>query len=298
MSSYYTTAPSGQGWYPDPYDATMLRWWNGFEWTHETMTNSVYLTDSTPLAPVVARQRRSAKSRNRPLMLLAAGVGGIIVLLTTFALAPGQDVDVALPAPEPTAPARPQAEDTEPSVSPPGTSRTYNATVVVHQQISDTEIGVGTAVAISATELLTANHVVDQSDTAEIVLPGGSTMTVTVVRRDPLRDLALIETSRSHGLGAARIADRDPRIGDEVHAFGSPNDYVQVSSGLVTGVFDGDGNGVEDVETDTAVRHGNSGGPLVNSDDEVVGIVSYGLGDERYGYAICVDEIRAFLGQR
>jgi S1-C subfamily serine protease len=115
---------------------------------------------------------------------------------------------------------------------------------------------------------------------------------VTVVGTDVYSDLAVLEIddppARSEHLS---FADDDPAVGTEVVAIGNPFGLSgSVSAGIVSGVDrtlrSANNFSIADaIQTDAAVNPGNSGGPLVNLDGDVLGVINSGGGDN-VGFAI------------
>ena len=151
--------------------------------------------------------------------------------------------------------------------------------------------GEGTGVVIDPDGLiLTNNHVVAEAasgGTLRVTFNDGSSAPATIVGRDPVTDLAVIQAEGVSGLTPAtlgRSADLDP--GEQVVAIGSPLGLQgTVTSGIVSAldrpVRTGGASSAETastvidaIQTDAAINPGNSGGPLVNLRGEVVGINS------------------------
>jgi len=126
------------------------------------------------------------------------------------------------------------------------------------------------------TLILTNNHVVQHADKIRVKLPDGREFDATVVGRDALSDVAVIEIKAS-GLPALPLGDSSKlQVGEWVIAIGNP---FGLSNTLTVGVVSATGrtglgiNDYEDfIQTDAAINPGNSGGPLVNIDGKVVGI--------------------------
>ena len=124
--------------------------------------------------------------------------------------------------------------------------------------------------------ILTNNHVVDGMDRLIVRLADGREFDAKVVGVDPDSDLAVVKIDAT-GLTAAKIGDADAlRTGDWVVAVGTPFGLEHtVTAGIVSakGRANLGLNQFEDfIQTDAAVNPGNSGGPLVNLNGEVVGI--------------------------
>jgi S1-C subfamily serine protease len=124
--------------------------------------------------------------------------------------------------------------------------------------------------------ILTNYHVVDSATHIEVVLHDGRTVPATVLGIDPALDLAVLK-AQLPDIPAARFGDSSRlQPGDWVLAIGAPFGLRNsVTAGVVSGVGRRELNqGVvtEYLQTDAIVNPGNSGGPLINSRGEVVGI--------------------------
>ena len=141
--------------------------------------------------------------------------------------------------------------------------------------------GTGTGVVITSDgDILTNDHVVDGADSVFVLFAGDTEPTpATVIAVDPGNDLALLHVDQT-GLTPAVFADPDSiDIGDEVVAVGFALDLdggPTVTRGIVSAlnrtIVSGDGALDGLIQTDTAISSGNSGGPLVNTRGQVIGI--------------------------
>ena len=138
----------------------------------------------------------------------------------------------------------------------------------------------GTGFIISADGyLLTNHHVIDGADTVRIRLADRREFTAKVVGSDPQSDVALLKISAT-GLPSLRIGDSKAlKSGQWVVAIGSPFGLEHsVTAGIVSAV--GRANPYADqryvpfIQTDVAINRGNSGGPLLDTRGQVVGINS------------------------
>jgi putative serine protease PepD len=139
----------------------------------------------------------------------------------------------------------------------------------------------GTGVVITSDgDILTNDHVVDGADNVSVLFAGDTEPTpATVLAVDVGNDLALIHVDKT-GLTPAVFADPDSiDIGDEVVAVGFALDLdggPTVTRGIVSAlnrtIVSGDGALDGLIQTDTAISSGNSGGPLVNTRGQVIGI--------------------------
>jgi S1-C subfamily serine protease len=129
--------------------------------------------------------------------------------------------------------------------------------------------------------ILTADHVVTREENIKVLLPDGRTLDATIAGRDPGSDLALLRLSEK-ALTPAKTSD-SVKVGQLVLALGRPNSQgMQASWGIVTSIngptrtFRG-GLLDEYIRTETTPYPGFSGGPLVNTEGEVLGLNTSGL---------------------
>ena len=141
--------------------------------------------------------------------------------------------------------------------------------------------------------VLTNAHVVERSEAPRVGLRDGRVVAGRVVGRDPSTDLALVSI-QCEGLVAARLGDSDKlRVGQLVIAIGNPLGFQHtVTTGVVSALgrtLSGrDGRPIENViQTDAALDPGNSGGPLVDTRGQVIGINAAVIAGARgIGFAI------------
>jgi S1-C subfamily serine protease len=129
--------------------------------------------------------------------------------------------------------------------------------------------------------VLTADHVVTREDDIKVLLPDGKSLSATIAGRDPGSDLALLRLAEK-ALSPAKTSD-SIKVGQLVLALGRPSSAgMQASWGIVTAIsgptrtFRG-GMLDEYVQTETTPYPGFSGGPLVNTEGEVLGLNTSGL---------------------
>jgi S1-C subfamily serine protease len=139
-------------------------------------------------------------------------------------------------------------------------------------------------IALAPDLVLTADHVVDPSreDSIRIGLPDGSEVGGSVVGRDPATDVAVLKLA-SGSLNPAQAADGEPRTGALALVVGKPGSQPNASLGLITGLAGPTrtrrGGMLERfIMVDAVMYPGFSGGPLVDSDGKVLGMITSGLG--------------------
>lgn len=140
--------------------------------------------------------------------------------------------------------------------------------------------GEGSGVIINADKgyVVTNNHVINGADKITVKLEDGREFKAKLVGADPMSDVALIQLENPKDLTEIKIADSDKlRVGDFTVAIGNPFGLGQtVTSGIVSALGRSTGNIDESyesyIQTDAAVNRGNSGGPLINLNGELIGI--------------------------
>jgi putative serine protease PepD len=158
-------------------------------------------------------------------------------------------------------------------------------------------------------DIVTNNHVVDGATSVHVKFPDGSTYTASIVGTDASTDLAIIHVDApSSELRPLTLADSSAvAVGDAVVAIGNPFGLDNtVTSGIVSAVdrkiSSPSGASITGaVQTDAAINHGNSGGPLLNLEGEVIGVTSQiessSGGNEGVGFAIPSNTVRRVADQ-
>jgi serine protease Do len=153
-----------------------------------------------------------------------------------------------------------------------------------------------------AGHILTNFHVIQWADRIGITLADGRTFRGEVVGTDPAIDVALLRIDGGSGLPSAPLGNSDDlRVGEWVCAIGNPLGYEHsVTVGVVSFIgrklFD---QSLDDyIQTDAAINFGNSGGPLINSRGEVIGINSaISSRASNIGFAVPINQAAAILPQ-
>jgi serine protease Do len=171
------------------------------------------------------------------------------------------------------------------------------------------EGGLGSGVIVRADGyILTNNHVVDGADQVKVEMSDGRSFTAKVVGTDAPSDLAVLKVDGSN-LHTLALADSDKvRVGDVALAVGNPLGIGQtVTMGIVSAkgraTAGGPGNdSYQDfIQTDAPINQGNSGGALVNTQGELIGINSQILspsgGNIGIGFAIPANMARNVMTQ-
>ena len=150
--------------------------------------------------------------------------------------------------------------------------------------------------------ILTNNHVIESASRITVTLADGRVFRGEVVGVDPAIDVALLRISGASNLPEAPLGNSDElRVGEWVCAIGNPLGYHHsVTAGVVSFIgrklFD---PSLDDyIQTDAAINFGNSGGPLINSRGEVIGINSaISSRASNIGFAVPINQAVASLAQ-
>jgi serine protease Do len=129
--------------------------------------------------------------------------------------------------------------------------------------------------ALSSTDAVTNNHVVEKAQTVEITTDDGKIYGAKVIGADPRTDIALIKVDGRNDFAHVTFADKAPRIGDLVLAVGNPFGLGgTVTAGIVSARGRDIGAGPYDdfIQIDASVNKGNSGGPTFDMDGNVIGV--------------------------
>jgi serine protease Do len=189
----------------------------------------------------------------------------------------------------------------------------------------DEATGVGSGFVVRDDGYIVTNaHVVDAGDEFTVRFADGKELPAKLVGEDEFKDIAILKIESKVKLPVAPLGNSEAtRIGEPVIAIGSPIGYqATVTAGIISAnnrsSEDLEGlNGVADVrkpqhylQTDAAINRGNSGGPLINSDGEVIGVnqaiarrdqVGPMPGDwitiEGIGFAIPINEVKDSIQQ-
>lgn len=145
------------------------------------------------------------------------------------------------------------------------------------QRAPQQQRGMGSGFVIDASGIvMTNNHVVEGADEVIVTLQDGREFVAKDIKTDPRTDVAVLRIEGATGLVALPLGNSDDiEAGDWVMAIGSP---FGLDTSVTAGIVSGKGRGMhiaerEDfIQTDAAVNPGNSGGPLINLQGEVVGI--------------------------
>jgi S1-C subfamily serine protease len=177
--------------------------------------------------------------------------------------------------------------------------------------------GAGTGMVLTSDgEVLTNNHVVRGAWKIEARVPGGGSYAATVVGVDPTHDVALLQLANASGLATispgtstnVSVGDQVSGVGNALGRGGTP----AVATGSVTGtdrsITAHDPNGIDEklsglIQTNANIQPGDSGGALVDSQGNVIGMItagnsqSVGAGGPTTGFAIPIEDALSVVNQ-
>ncbi|MBI4231957.1 trypsin-like peptidase domain-containing protein [Candidatus Peregrinibacteria bacterium] len=172
------------------------------------------------------------------------------------------------------------------------------------------EVGGGTGFIVSADGLvLTNKHVVDDLKASyKVILSNGDEYDVEVLSRDPFDDVAVLKMLEVKDLPVVKLGDSDLlKVGQKVLAIG--NALALYGNTVTSGIISAKGrevaayndfgvveNLVDLIQTDAAINLGNSGGPLINLNGEVIGMnVAVAEDANSIGFAIPINDLKHVL---
>jgi len=180
------------------------------------------------------------------------------------------------------------------------TSYTYD---IFYRAVPQSGMGSG-AVIDTQGHIVTNYHVVRDAEQIQVTLPDKSKHAAKIVGSDPNNDLAVIQIDVPRG-GLTPIpvgTSKGLQVGQKVLAIGNP---FGLDRTLTTGIISSLGRSIESengriiqdmIQTDAAINHGNSGGPLLNNQGQIIGINSAILSPSDssagIGFAIPADTVR------
>jgi putative serine protease PepD len=157
--------------------------------------------------------------------------------------------------------------------------------------------------------VITNQHVVDGATSVRVTFSNGKTYTATVVGTDPSTDLAVLDVNApASALHPLTLGDSGKlQVGDNVVAIGAPFGLAEtVTAGIVSAlhrqITSPNNFSIDDsIQTDAAINHGNSGGPLLDAQGHVIGvnaqIESDSGGSDGVGFAIPSNTIKSIASQ-
>jgi S1-C subfamily serine protease len=241
---------------------------------------------------------RSRPSHARRWVVVVAGAVVAIVLVVAA-------VSWLSPEPAVTSPADIEAQVQaavdksleEAASAPPASAQVYEAIlpslVVIRAEGGERAAGSGVVVNEGGA-ILTARHVIAGADTIRVTFADGTESTAEVIAEEPDDDIAVLAANRAPEVIVPAVLGGIPHIGDEAFAVGHPLGLIaSLSAGVVSGldraVPVGNGATLDGlIQFDAAVNPGSSGGPLLNRNGQVIGIVTALANPSEQGFFVGV----------
>lgn len=146
--------------------------------------------------------------------------------------------------------------------------------------------------------IMTNNHVVDTKDRVQVLFPDEGRFDATVVKRFPQNDIAILHVEADH-LPALTLASEIPKHGDKIRFIGNPLSFNGiVNEGQLLEPILLDQWPHEVMMMEAPVYRGNSGSPVFNKKNEVIGVIFATLQHDQYGTVglyIPIDEIHRLI---
>ncbi|HVY01950.1 MAG TPA: trypsin-like peptidase domain-containing protein [Candidatus Nanoarchaeia archaeon] len=140
--------------------------------------------------------------------------------------------------------------------------------------------------------IITNNHVIAQAQIIQVMTFDKNILPATLIGSDIMRDIAVLKIE---GKYPALQLEQNTALGNKVIAIGNPLGLsFTVTEGIISAMDRVGPNGLaEYLQTDVSLNHGNSGGPLIDTQGKVVGVNNFKLGEaENIGFALRAEAIK------
>ncbi len=236
------------------------------------MPRTAALADSDPSPP-----------RRGWLRPLAAALLGAAVAVGAYAVI---DASSSSDGPRAAAPTTASASTT---LAPPVAVKVYRtiqpSLVLIRSQTgagADELSSLGSGVIVNKSgEIVTAQHVVDGATSIEVTFADGTRTAASVISSTPKQDIAVLQPEQLPSVTVPAVLGGGVQVGDDTFSLGNPLGLADsMTAGVVSGLDrsidreDGSGELEGLIQFDAAVNPGSSGGPLLNRQGQVVGIVT------------------------
>lgn len=193
--------------------------------------------------------------------------------------------------------------------------KVYDSVVVVETYVGNQKYSSGTGFVFKTDDkygyIMTNNHVISSGDNIKVMFTNDEQVTAEVVGSDKYIDIAILAVDKKYVLSVAETkSSEEMRLGDTTFAVGSPIDSDIYSWSVTRGILSGkdrivevsDGNSrnstvMKVLQTDTPINAGNSGGPLCNSNGQVIGVTNMKLASssiEGMSFAVPIEEALSY----
>jgi serine protease Do len=189
--------------------------------------------------------------------------------------------------------------------------KVYDSVVVIETFVNGKAYASGTGFVFKTDDklgyIITNHHVIANANSYKITFTNNSTVEASLSGSDEYSDIAVLTVPKKNVISVCEIGSSSKmRVGDTTFAVGAPLDASVYSWTVTRGILSGknrlvevsgssrnDSFIMEVLQTDAAINSGNSGGPLCNSNGEVIGVTNMKLASssiEGMGFAIPIDD--------
>ena len=262
------------------------------------------MTDQ-PSAPPASSRRRARSQWVLPIVL---GLVGAMVGIAGYVWV--ADPNDSGSRATPTATSRPTGTTRPDAISVAVYKKIQPSIVYIETRTTGDDGSLGSGVIVNEEgQILTALHVVHNATAIQVTFADGTRSSAAVVGTDPEHDIAVLDPETGPEVIVPAVLGGGVRVGDEAFPVGNPFGFVSsITAGVVSGLdrsigrADGTGQLSGLIQFDAAANPGNSGGPLVTADGEVVGIVTgiFNPTDKRVfigiGFAVPIENAASAFG--
>jgi hypothetical protein len=165
--------------------------------------------------------------------------------------------------------------------------------LVYVDDLNGTPNALGSAFLIAPRELITNAHVVEGG--SPVLAVGPARIPLKIVRIDHTKDLALLSVDADLTSTPLKLATGSVSPGEAIYAIGNPDGLEKtLSAGIVSALRVQEGRQL--IQITSPISHGSSGGPILNSDSEVVGVAVGMMEDgQNLNFAVPVADVRAII---
>jgi S1-C subfamily serine protease len=149
--------------------------------------------------------------------------------------------------------------------------------------------------------ILTNYHVIANVENPQVILHSGKTYDCKIVSYDKVSDLAIVKIDANVPFAYKLPSNKNYKTGSEIMVIGTPKSIElgqSVSKGIISGIRENPKNSLTYIQTDASINGGNSGGAMINTSGELIGIIDYKLinGTEGISFAIPANTVLSMLG--
>ena len=194
--------------------------------------------------------------------------------------------------------------------------KVYDAVVMVKNYQDQVENKTGSGFIYKKNDkygyIITNQHVIDDATSISVVIANGEEVSAELVGKDKYLDVAILRIPSEKVIAVAKIGSSEKiELGETVAVIGTPVNkeyYNTVTGGYISGlnrrvmatVYSTDDWMQDVIQVDAPINLGSSGGPLVNTNGEVIGIITLKFIDaniEGMGFAIKIDDVMSHISE-